>query len=327
MIVVAKDGTGDFTSLQAAIDAAEPSEVIFLRAGIYYEKLVVNKNDLCIVGEDRYNSVLCFDDYAKKHLHDGCEMGTFLTWTLLLTGKNVRIENMTIRNDAGEGSVVGQAVAAYVAGDRSLMLGCRLIARQDTLFCGPTMKKVADYALPHIVPEGVCSVTDVIETSARHYFEDCYIEGNIDYIFGPDRCWFERCELHAVGEDPVHNGWYTAANTPEGQEYGMVFKHCHLTGDCPDATMYLGRPWRQFASTLYLNCEMDACVNPLGFADWENPFRPVTERYGEYGTTGSRADLSRRHPSAKKLTSIQAEAVTLVKVLGGADGWEPARRD
>jgi pectinesterase len=327
MIVVAKDGSGDFSSLQAAIDAAEPLETIHVRAGTYDEKVVIHRDGLRIIGEDRENTVLCFDDYAKKHLPDGSEMGTFLTWTLLVAGKDVRIENMTIRNGAGEGRAVGQAVAAYLAGDRSVMTGCRLMGHQDTLFCGPTMKKVADHAMPRIVPEGVLSVADVNETFARHYFEDCFIEGNVDYIFGPDRCWFERCELHAVGEEPVRIGWYTAANTPKGQEYGMVFRYCHLTGDCPDGTMYLGRPWREFARTLFLFCEMDACVNPLGFADWENPFRPVTERCGEYGTTGSRADLSTRHPGAKRWTSIQAEAVTLVNVLGGNDGWEPARQD
>ena len=316
--VVALDGTGDFTSLQAAVDAAEEGSELLVRPGEYHGRVIVNKDGLRILGEDRDATVITARGCAKDHEAEGHGQGTFLSYTLLVTGNGVTVENLTIRNDAGDGRKVGQAVAVYAAGDRGVWRGCRMIAHQDTLFCGPTMPLVENNALPWVLPKGVPAVNEPLSVYGRQYLEDCYIEGDVDFIFGSYRCWFERCELFMK----ERGGWYTAANTPASSPYGFVFHDCRLTGACGEGEAYLGRPWRAFAYTVFLNCEMDEHVNPLGFEDWDET-RVVTERCGEYGTRGARADQSARHPSQKRLTRTEAEALTMDAVL---DGWRPGER-
>ncbi len=318
---VSKAGDGDFTTLQAAVDAVpdDGGAEIFVHKGVYRERVVVTQDNLRIVGESAEDTVLTWSAYARQKDPDGTERETFLSFTLLVTGKNVTVENLTIRNDAGDGRDVGQAVAVYAAGDRGRWLRCRLIAHQDTLFCGPMMPRVERDILPRVShAECVPAVNEPLHTTGRQYFAGCYIEGDVDYIFGSYRCWFEGCTLF-MGE---RGGWYTAANTPEDQPYGFVFHRCRLSGACGERLAYLGRPWRRFARTLFIHCEMDACVSPIGFIDWDE-IRVVTERCGEYGTTGARADQRMRHPRQKRLTAEEAADVTITAVLGGEDGWRP----
>ena len=326
MYIIAKDGSGDFTSIQEAIDAipggGRAPTILIVRMDEYRERVVVNKDNVRIIGEARDRTVITASACAKDKYPDGTEKGTFLSATFLVTGNNVEVENLTIRNDAGDGRLVGQAVAVYAAGDRGVWRNCRLIAHQDTLFCGPMMKAVTDEIAPR------ASRADLVEavnepgwTRGRQYFEDCYIQGDIDFIFGSYRCWFERCTLYMN----ARGGWYTAANTPDGQPYGLVFHRCSLTGECEPGKAFLGRPWRRFARTLFLDCEMDEHVSPLGFQDWDE-VRLVTDRCGEYGTTGARADQSTRHPKQKRLTREDAQCVTIPEVIGGWDHWQPDRR-
>ena len=326
MIIVAKDGSGDFTTIQAAVDAVpgggRKPEIILLRMDTYTERVVVNKDNVRIVGEARDRTVITWSACAKDQNPDGSERGTFLSFSVLVTGRNVEFENLTIRNDAGDGRDVGQAVAVYAAGDRGVWRNVRMIASQDTLFCGPLMPKVEADILPRIShAECVESCGDCPVTASRQYFEDCFIQGDVDFIFGPYRCWFERCTLYMN----ARGGMYTAANTPKDQPYGMVFHACTLTGECAEGMASLGRPWRQYARTLFLECEMDACVSPRGFSDW-NAEKPVTDRYGEWRTKGERADQSERHPNQKRLTDEEASVVTIPEVLSGYDGWRPDRR-
>jgi len=325
MYIIAKDGSGDFTSIQAAIDAVPAGSrapvILLVRMDEYHERVIVNKDNLRIIGEARDRTVITHSGCAKDLDDQGAEKGTFLSYTFLVTGNNVEVENLTIRNDAGDGRKVGQAVAVYAAGDRGVWRNVRMIAAQDTLFCGPTMPKVARDALPRLIPEGVPSVGDCPQVPGRQYFEDCFIQGDVDFIFGPYRCWFERCTLHMN----ARGGWYTAANTPEPSPHGLVFHRCRLTGECGPGQAYLGRPWRAFARTVFLHCEMDECVSPEGFQDWQGG-AGVTERYAEYGTTGARADQSARHPGQKRMTPEEAALCTLREVIGGYDGWNPQKR-
>lgn len=324
MYIIAKDGSGDFTSLQAAIDAIPMSSrtptILLLRMDEYHERVIVNKDNVRIIGEARDRTVITNSGSAHDKDAEGNEKGTFLSYTFLVTGRNVEVENLTIRNDAGDGAVGGQAVAVYAAGDRGVWRNVRMIGHQDTLFCGPTMPKVAKDALPRIIPEGVASVSDCPLTLGRQYFEDCFIHGDVDFIFGPYACWFERCTLH-MNE---RGGFYTAANTPEQAHFGLVFHRCHLTGECQPGQAKLGRPWRAFAHTQFLECEMDECVSPAGFEDWGD--RAITRRCGEYKTTGARVDQSTRHPGQARLTDEEAALLTLRNVIGGCDGWDPAHR-
>ena len=156
MYIIAKDGSGDFTSIQAAIDAAPAYSrapvILLVRAGEYRERVIVNKDNIRIIGEDPERTVITHSGCAKDTNSEGKPKGTFLSYTFLVTGCNAEVENLTIRNDAGDGRVVGQAVAVYAAGDRGVWRNVRMIAAQDTLFCGPTMPKVAKDALPIRIP-------------------------------------------------------------------------------------------------------------------------------------------------------------------------------
>ncbi len=323
--VVAQDGSGDYASIQQAVnevpEAGREPVIILVRCGEYRERVIVNRDHLRIVGEERDRTVITWSGCAKDLDAEGREKGTFLSYTVLVTGVDVEMENLTIRNDAGDGREVGQAVALYAAGDRGTYRNCQLTAHQDTLFCGPTMPKVQKDALPLIVPEGVPSVGDCPMVNGREYFEDCRIQGDVDFIFGPYRCWFERCTL-VMGE---RGGFYTAANTPRAARYGLVFHACRLTGECGDGMGVLGRPWRAYARTLFLDCEMDRKVAPEGFQDWDEK-RVITWRCGEWHTRGERQDQSTRHPSQWRLTDEEAARITVDSVIGGPDGWHPDRR-
>lgn len=319
-LIVSQDGSGDFTTVQVAVDAVpeagkEPWEIL-IRPGVYRERVVVNRDHLRLIGEDRQRTVITWSACARDPAPDGSERGTFLSFTLLLAADDCTVENLTVRNDAGDGSVAGQAVAVYAAGDRDVWRNCDLIACQDTLFCGPLMQKVLDDIAPRTAnSEIVPFVGDCPLTRSRQFFEGCFIQGDVDYIFGPYRCWFERCTLFMN----ARGGWYTAANTPEEQPWGMVFHDCRLTGACDRGKGWLGRPWRRFARTLFLNCEMDECVNPWGFVNWDE-IRVITRRCGEWRTAGARADLSVRNPDAAVLTDEEAACVTVEAVL---NGWRP----
>ena len=324
MIVVAKDLSGDYTSLQQAVDAlpddGTPS-TIFLKAGVYRERVVLHKDNVRLIGEDRDKTVITASGCAKDPDETGQEGGTFLSATLTVTGQNVSVENLTCRNDAGDGRIVGQAVAVYAAGDRGAWRRVTMIAHQDTLFCGPLEPKVVRFIAPRqgraeIVP----AVNEPRQTFGRQYFEDCFIQGDVDFIFGSYRCYFEGCTLY-MG---TRGGFYTAPNTPEGQPYGLVFRSCTLTGECEKGQAYLGRPWRKYGRALFLNCEMDEHVAPQGFIDWDEG-RPVTALCGEYGTTGARKDQGPRHPAQKRLTADEAAQITPANVIGGENHWMPQK--
>lgn len=327
MIVVSKDGSGQFTSIQQAIDAApagvQAPTLILVRAGVYDEKVVVHKPNVRIVGADAEKTILTHSDHAHMTFPDGAQQGTFCTYTLLVCADDVEIENMTIRNDAGPGKAVGQALAVYAAGDRGVFRACRLIAHQDTLYCGPVSEKTARVAAPYN-PGRIDSPGDCADLGKRVYFENCLIRGDVDFIFGPYRCWFEGCTLFCNDRAMETNGYYTAANTPWEAPYGFIFHRCHLTGAAADGTVYLGRPWRSGAHTVFLSCRMDACVHPAGWLDWGD--KPVTHRYGEHGCTGPGAQRAQRHPASCALSDAEAAALSIRAVLGGPEGWDPRRR-
>lgn len=322
MYIVAQDGSGDFSTIQAAIDympASNPDKRLLVKNGVYKERVVINKDGIHLIGEDIEHTVITFSACARDLDENGQEKGTFLSFTMITAGNNIVIENITIRNDAGDGRIAGQAVAVYAAGDRGIWRNCRLIACQDTLFCGPLMPKVEKEIAPRLgIAECVESVGDCPLTSGRHYFDHCFIRGDVDFIFGPYRCWFEHCTLYMN----ARGGFYTSANTPYDQPYGFVFNHCFLTGECEKGKAYLGRPWRKYARTAFLNCEMDECVSPQGFQDWDEE-RKVTERYAEFQSKVNDSLLSLRHPGQKMMKPEEANVYTITNVIGGMDRWRP----
>jgi pectinesterase len=292
--VVAADGSGQFQSLQAAILAAptatrERPWVIYVKAGTYRERLYVQreKRFLALVGEDAERTVVTFDLHAFLPGPDGRPISTFRTPTAQVDADDFTAEKLTFENPAGtEGR---QALAVRVDGDRAAFRGCRFVGWQDTLFLN----------------------------RGRHYLEDCFVSGSVDFIFGGATAFFERCRIHARAD-----GYVTAASTPEEEAHGFVLRGCRIAGD-PGVKTYLGRPWRAFSSVAFLDSEMSDVVRPEGWHNWDRPLRERTVRYGERGSTGPGAAPDARVPWSRRLSADEARALTVEHVLGGADGWNP----
>ncbi|WP_191906366.1 pectinesterase family protein [Hymenobacter baengnokdamensis] len=292
-LVVAADGSGDYRTVQAAFDAvpdANPTWLtIVVKPGTYKEKLTLakGKNHVRLVGEDAARTILTFDDYNQRiDPATGKNIGTSGSGSIHLYGDDFSAENITFENSAGP---VGQAVAVWVSGDRSSFRHCRFLGFQDTLY--------------------------TYGYGSRQLYEDCYIEGTVDFIFGSSTAWFENCQL--VGKK---GGFFTAASTPDTTRYGYVFHHCQLTGDAPAGSYALGRPWRPYAKTVYLECSMSAIVRPGGWDEWGKDSNKQTAYYAEYKSTGPGANPSARVPWSHQLTKDEAKAYTRTAVLRG---WEP----
>lgn len=290
-LFVAADGSAKFKSVQQAIMAVpsgsrENPVVIHIAPGVYKELIYIQreKRFFKLVGESPTNTVLSFNLYAGITNAEGKPIGTFKTPSTTIDADDFTAENLTFENSAGP---VGQALAIRVDGDRAAFRNCRFLGWQDT----------------------------ILLNRGRQYFDDCYICGHVDFIFGAATAWFENCEIHAL-----RGGYLTAASTPVDQPFGFVFSHCKITGE-PGVKTLLGRPWRQYASTIYLNCEMSDVVQPKGWNDWGKTH--ATIRYAEYNSTGPGANPTNRVEWAKQLTATEAEKITVEKVLGGVDGWNP----
>lgn len=267
--VVAKDGSGDFLTVQEAVNAAPdyfPGDetTVYIKDGVYEEKVTVpaNKQKLHMIGQSADGTVIRWGDYARMQGPDGVEIGTFATPSVFIHADDFLAENLTIENSAGAGHDIGQAVAVTVNGDRVAFLNCRFVANQDTIY---TMGK-----------------------GQRQYFRDCWIEGTTDFIFGASTCWFENCTILSK-----KNSYITAASTPEGAEYGYVFSNCRLIHDENASKVYLGRPWRNHAKTVFLNCEMGEHILAEGWHNWNKPYAEKTVFYAEYGSKGPGASDER----------------------------------
>ncbi len=256
---------------------------IRLRKGIYHEKVVIPAwlANVEIIGEGADSTIITHDDHATLH-----DMGTFRTYTMRIDGSNITLRNITIANTAGR---VGQAVALHTEGDRIALYNCHLKGNQDTFYTGGEGQRI--------------------------YLQECYIEGTTDFIFGSATAWFERCTLHSLS-----NSYITAASTPAHIPFGYIFNQCHLTA-APDVTkVYLGRPWRPYASTLFINCTMGNHVRPVGWHNWRNPDNELTARYGEYGTTGCTTD--QRASWARILTTEEVASITPKLIFTHNSIWE-----
>lgn len=292
---VAQDGSADFKTVQEAINAApqttaaEKPWVIRVKPGTYKERLYIQreKRFVKLVGDDAATTTVTYDLNANLPGPDGKPIGTFRTATVYVDADDFTFENLTLENAAG---AVGQALAVSVNGDRTVFRKCRLLGWQDTVFTN----------------------------RGRHYWEECEIAGHVDFIFGGGTDWFERCEIVCRKD-----GYITAASTPREQPHGFVFNRCRLRGENPEVRTYFGRPWRDFAATVFLNCEMTAVVRPEGWHDWKKPERQVSSRYSESGSTGEGAAGTSRVPWAKPLAADALAILTVERVLGGTDSWNP----
>lgn len=296
--VVAQDGSGDFTRVQQAIDAVPPfrreETRIFIKTGTYHEKLTLppNRTNVTFVGENVLGTLLTFDDSARTQNAFGEPLGTTGSSSFFVFGDGFKARNISFGNSAGDGREVGQAVAVRVSADKVVFENCRFLGFQDTLY--------------------------VQGDRTRQYYKNCYIEGTVDFIFGWATAVFEDCEIFAKG-----HGYLTAASTEKEREHGLVFINCRLTGDAEENTFYLGRPWRDHAKTVFIDCYMDRHIKPEGWHDWNKPQAQQTAFYAEYNSKGPGAHNGKRVAWAKQLDREQAKAYTVENILGGTDGWNP----
>ena len=289
-IVVSRDGTGNFRTLQEAIESARAfmdyTVTIYVRNGVYKEKVIVPSwvENIDIIGEDRDKTIITYDDHANIN-----KMGTFRTYTVKVEGSDITFKNLTIENNAAQ---LGQAVALHTEVDRLKFINCRILGNQDTIYTGAKF--------------------------TRLYFKDCYIDGTTDFIFGPSTALFEDCIIHSK-----RNSYVTAASTPKEAKYGYVFKHCKLTAEPGVDKVYLGRPWRPYAYTLFIECELGKHIVSAGWHNWGKQSNEETARYMEYKNTGEGANASERVAWSKQLTKKEAEAVTVDAIFRTQSDWNP----
>jgi pectinesterase len=306
-ISVAIDGSGDFQTVQEAVDSvpehSDEATTIHIKPGTYAGQIVIRrgKNKLMLEGEDSQTTRLTWDRNVNDPKAEGADK---FNPGIQVVANDFRARRLTFENTSGDH---GQALAMRLDGDRTVITECRIIGWQDTLMIN----------------------------GGRDYFKDCYIAGRVDFIFGSATAWFERCEIHSR-----NGGYVTAASTARNQPFGFVFSDCKLTGDAvpwqPPATgaladhpkkaaplAALGRPWRPYGSVTYLNCELGSHIKPEGWDNWRNPENEKTARYAEHNSRGPGVNPDKRVKWSRQLTNDEAEQITVPSVLAGADNWNP----
>lgn len=298
---VAQDGSGNYKTIQEAVnsfrDHMQVRVRLYIKNGVYTEKLVIPswKPNIHVVGESKEGVIITGDDYSGKAYPGGKDgtgkdkYSTYTSYTVLVDAPDVILENLTIRNTAGR---VGQAVALHVEGDRFVCKNCILLGNQDTLYAAA---------------EG-----------SRQYYENCFIEGTVDFIFGKSISVFQACTIKSLSDSFI-----TAAATPDYQRYGFVFFDCKLIADPAAKKVYLGRPWRPYARTIFIRTDMGGHILPAGWDNWDNAANEKTVLYAEYGSTGAGANSSKRVGWSKQLTASEARQYTLATIFSAPSAWVP----
>ncbi|MGO1244225.1 MAG: pectinesterase family protein [Sphingobacterium sp.] len=302
-LTVAKDGSGDFTNIQQAInmvrDHAERRVTIHIKAGTYHEKVVIPsfKRNITLQGDGAQKTIITNSDHTGKpyrgiDLTGDPNYSTYTSYTLLVAASDCSLEDLTVQNASGR---VGQGVALHTEGDRITLFRCRILGNQDTLY--------------------------LARGGSRVYLEDCFINGTTDFIFGAATAYFLDCTIQSLS-----NSYITAASTPKEESYGFVFKDCSLVAKDPQLDkVFLGRPWRPYAKTVFIETQMGPHITGEGWHAWPGdknfPDKEKTAFYAEYGShVAGGGSTSSRVRWAKKLTEEDLEEYTLTQVLRG---WTP----
>jgi pectinesterase len=304
-ITVAQDGSGNYKTIQEAVnsirDLGQQRVIIHIKKGVYHEKLIIPswKTKVSLIGEDKENTIITNADYSgKANVSGNAAFGknkftTYTSYTVLVEGNDFVAENLTIENASGP---VGQAVALHVEGDRCVIKNCMLLGNQDTLYAATE--------------------------KSRQFYTDCYIEGTTDFIFGEATAVFKNCTIKSLA-----NSYVAAAATTPRQQFGFVFFNCKLIADSSVTKVFLGRPWRPYAKTVYINCDLGSHILPEGWNPWKGdvmfPDKEKTAYYAEYGNTGLGASVKDRVSWSKQLTAEEVKEYTIKNILGGADSWDP----
>ena len=282
IFTVAKDGTGDYYNIQDAIDAIRVYPLapitVYIKNGIYNEKieLPANNTDVTFIGENVDSTIITWNDYSGKGKHT-----TFTSYTAKISGNRFRAENITFANSAGP---VGQALALYVDADKAVFKNCKFLGNQDTIFTSGE--------------------------HSRQLFADCYIEGTTDFIFGPSTAVFQNCTIKAKT-----NSFVTAASTTPGKQFGYVFLNCRILADSGVTKLFLGRPWRAHAKTIFINCDLPKAIATEGWNNWNNPGNEKTVFYAEYKSKGEGAAPEKRVKWSRQLTDKEVAQYTLPTIF------------
>jgi pectinesterase len=296
-IIVSPDGSGDFKTVQAAIDSIPADnafvKIVYIEPGTYHEKIHIKQPFVHLIGEDAEKTILTFDDFAKKSGSNGKPLGTFGSFSVTITGKEFEADNITFENPAGPRKTVAQTVALGVDSDRAIFRNCRMLANQDTLYAN----------------------------SGRQYYYKCLIRGDVDFIFGNATAVFDQCEIQSSGK-----GYLTAqSRTDDSQTTGYVLTNCKLTAaaDVPNGSVYLGRPWRPHARVVYLKCELGPQMHPAGWLKWRPTDKDMKVFYAEYACTGPGAATDQRVDWSRQLTEAESHPFEKENFLKGDDDWVP----
>ncbi|TCT14883.1 pectinesterase [Natranaerovirga pectinivora] len=311
-IIVSLDGSGNYTSIQLAIDAAsqykDETVRILIKNGTYKEKLFIEQSNIELIGESKDKTIITYNDYGKKEFGEEL-MGTFRSYTVFIGGDHFKAENITFENSAGPGTIVGQAIAVYANGDQAVFNNCKFLGSQDTLFTGPL-------PLKEIIPGGFKGPGEHLERKPTcQLYSNCYIKGDIDFIFGSSKTVFYKCVIEAIDRNMKENAYITAPSTPANQDYGYVFIECDLISDAKEETVYLGRPWRNEGKVAYINCWMDKHIHREGWHNWNKVEAEATVEFVEYNSKGPGAKLESRAKWAKVLSEVEARKYSIEKIL------------
>ncbi|MBN1416931.1 MAG: T9SS type A sorting domain-containing protein [Bacteroidales bacterium] len=290
--VVACDNSGDYLTITDAINSVAYGNtpvVIFVKNGTYYEKVEVpdGKNNITLVGEDKDSTILVYDDYSGSgKIYNGIissavgnEIGTSTSHTLYIDSEDFTLLNMTVKNSAGR---VGQAVALNTGGERTIIAHCRIMGNQDTYYTWGY---------------------------GRFYIKDTYIEGNVDFIFGRGTTLFDSCLINTNRSSCQ----ITAASTDENWKFGYVFQNCRVRADHGISGVTMGRPWRPYAQTVFMNCHLGAHISSAGWTDWDG--RSATCYYAEYNNYGPGAKPESRVAWSHQLSDIEAQHYTMASIF------------
>ncbi len=276
-------------TLQKVFDQAQPGSRLVFSPGIYRQKAVIRTPGLHLMGSGADKTVFVWDDYARKTDEEGFRLITFRTYTLAVVADGVRMENLAIVNDAGSPEVKGQEVALSVVGDDFHMENCRLSSTQDTLFTGPLpadlIERYTGFLMDDLRRGG----------NMKQVFQNCLIEGTVDFIFGCGQALFQDCELRSLN-DARSLGFVAAPAHGREQEAGYEFRNCRFT--CEDGvapgSIYLARPWRDHGLSRFVDCSYGPHIAAAGFDKWSGTNRDQTARFFEEPAIQGRADWVNR---------------------------------
>ncbi len=284
---VAADGSGDVRTVNAAIDKVPVGNkarcIIRIKPGIYDEQIRVPANKP-YVSFIGESAEKTILTYKISNKEAGSTSAAYATY---IGGHDFHAENITFENSFGSGS---QAVAVLVEADRAVFKNCRFVGWQDTLYA----------------------------KNGRQYYVDSYIEGHVDYIFGQAAAVFENCHIHSKADGYITAPMRFAAD----ERSGFVFNKCRLTSSNTEKGVYLGRPWRDYGRTVFVNTQMDAAIRPEGWHHWV-PEREKTAFFAERGSTGIGGDTSKRVAWSHQLSGTEVAAFSSKTFLRGRDGWDP----